>query len=314
MANTSYPGDGLIATTLKHYIPTLEDNVFSSKPLLWSLRNAGRIKSFTGTHIVQPLIYAEAPNVGSYEDDDVFATAANTGISAAEYPWKQYYGLVHFTGIELAKNSGREAVLNLMEARMQQVEMTIAENLNEMLFADGSGNGNKDWYGLAAVVDSSNPSWGNFGGIDRSTNAYWRSTETAVNNALTVARMVTAYNDASEGIDQPTNVFTDQERFEDYEALIQADQRFMDPAMGDAGFQNLMFKGAPVVFDTYCQSGVMYFLNLKYITLAKLNDVWFQPSEMLAPTNQDVWYKHLKLYGNLIASNCQRHSKLTGLT
>lgn len=318
MPNSNFGTDGLLATTLKHYIPRLEDNVFSSKVLLWILKAAGRIQTFHGEQIVQPLIYAEAANHGSYADDDVFATAANTGIGAAAFDWKQYYGLVSFTGIELAKNSGKEQLINLMTARMQQIEMTIAENINEMLFADGSGNSGKDFWGLAAIVDSADPSVADFGGIDRTTYAYWRAQEAAAStvNTLSLADMRTVYNSASEGNDHPTNILTTQTGFESYEALVQPSLQIEDTKMGDAGFQNLLFKGAPVAYDTYADSaGVapMFFINTKYLTLAKLNDVWFQPSDLLKPTNQDAWYKTLVSYGNLVASNCARQGKLTDI-
>lgn len=317
MANTDYGTTGLLATTLKHYIPKLEDNVFSSKPLLWALREAGRIKSFEGEKIVAPLIYAESANKGSYADDDTFATDANVGISAAEFDFAQYYGLVSFTGIELAKNKGRGRLLSLMEARMQQVELTISENLNEMFYGNGSGNAGKDWWGLSAIISASDPAVANFGGIDRDTYTYWQATsqDATTANTLAITDMANVYNDVSEGNDHPTNMFGTQTAFEDYEALLQADQRFLDPKMGDGGFQNLMYKGAPFTFDTYANDGgnvnaPIWFVNMKYVTLAKLADVWFAPSDLLQPTNQDVFYKHIKCYGNLIATNCKRQGVL----
>ena len=309
-AITTYGTDGLLATTISHYIPKMEDNVFSSKPLLWALREAGRIKNFHGNKIVVPLMYAEAANHGTYADDDVFGTAANTGLSAAEFAFKQYYGLVHFTGIELAKNTGREAILSLVEARMQQLEMTIAENLDEILFT-GDGITGTQWLGIdqiAGLIDVV------VGDIDSTTYTWWEPTVDDTNAALTLARMRTAYNSASEGNDHPTNIFTTQTGFEKYEALLDDTVRFLDPKMGDAGFQNLMFKGAPITFDTYCTSDHMFFLNLKYLTLAKLNDVWFSPSDWLKPTNADVQYKHIRCYGNLVVSNCARQSAIGDMT
>ena len=95
MANTTYGTDGLIATTLKHYIKTLEDNIFTSQVLLWILKTAGRVVNIQGgTHIVQPLLYAGANNKGSYSGADTFTTLANTGISAAEFPWRQLMRLL----------------------------------------------------------------------------------------------------------------------------------------------------------------------------------------------------------------------------
>jgi hypothetical protein len=306
----------VLSVTIDHYIPQMEDNVFSSKPLLWSLANAGRVQNYHGNKIVQPLMYAENPNQGVYADDDVFATAANTGLSAAEFDWRQFYGLVHFTGIELAKNSGEEAVLSLLEARMAQLELTVAENLNTELWT-GTDTSNR-WLGLekiAATVDNT------VGGID-STSATWWDPTLAANagtpRALTLALMAPVYNTASEGNDHPTNLFGTQSAFETYESLLSAQLRFMDPKMADGGFQNLLYKGAPFTFDSaiaqISTNEVIYFLNLKYITLAKLNEVWFSPSEFLRPTNADVVYKHIRCYGNLTVSNRSRQGALADLS
>ena len=261
-------------------------------------------------------MYKAAPNKGSYSGSDVFTTSAPTGITAAEFPFRQYYGLLSIEGIEMAKNQGRPAILKLLATRLKQVEMTIAEELETMLWGDGAGNGQKDFFGLAAIVDASDPSWGDFGGIDRTAaaGAYWRAQETDVSGALTLAAMRTMYNDASSGNDHPSNILTDQERYEDYEALVAANLQVEDTKMGDAGFQNLMFKGAPIAFSDDATSGEMLFLNMQYIHLTKLSNVWFEASELQQPTNQDVMYQHLKLYGNLNASNCARQGKLTGLT
>lgn len=309
MANSTYGTTGLLATTVEHYIPTLEDNIFTSKAFLWALRQASRIKNFHGTKIVQPLMYAEAANHGEYSDDDVFSIDTETGISAAEFDFAQYRGSVHFTGLELAKNSGKEAILSLMEARMTQVELTIAEQLDQLFLGTSA-----TWHGIEDIVDDASPGWGDFGGIDRAVYTYWQAYDDDTAEALSEAKMRTAYNTASEGNDQPTNVFTTQSGFEAYEALLQSNIRYESTEMGDAGFQTLRFKDAPVTFDRNITAGSMFFLNLKYLTVAKLDDVWFKPTEFIQPVNQDVIYKHLLVYGNLIASNCGRQARLTNLT
>ena len=305
----------VLSVTIDHYIPQMEDNVFSSKPYLWSLRQAGRIKNYHGTKIVQPLMYAENPNQGVYEDDDVFATAAMTGLSAAEFDWRQFYGLVHFTGIELAKNSGEEAVLSLLEARMQQLEMTVSENLNEELWQGTDAS--KRWLGLETAVGTTGNT---VGGIDRSSATWWNpqiSENSGTGRNLALSLMAPMYNDCSEGNDHPTNLFGTQSAFESYEALLTGQMRYVDPTMADGGFQNLLYKGAPFTFDSAIQqinsNEVIYFLNLKYITLAKLDEVWFKPSEFLAPTNADVVYKHIRCYGNQTVSNASRQGTLQDL-
>lgn len=321
--NSTFGTDGLLATTLKNYTPKLEDNVFGAKVLLWILKSAGVVRDVPGgSHIVKPLIYASSANIGSYEDDDVFATAANAGISAAQFDWKQYYGLVHFTGIELAKNSGREALLDLMRSRMQQVELSIADGLNAMLWADGSGNSGKDFMGIAGIISAADPSVGDLGGLDRTANTWWKAKVKAAStgNTLALTDMASIYNTASEGNDHPDYAVTTQTGFEAYEALLTSLVRYEDTAMGEQGFQNLKYKGVPLAFDddvegtntskTTYQESPMWFLNTKYLELSKLAGKWFSPSELLQPTNQDAFYKHLVCYGNLTVSNCARQGVL----
>jgi hypothetical protein len=303
--------DAVLATTIDHFIPKLEDNIFSSKPFLYALQAGGRVQNFTGNSIEVPLMYAEVSNKGSYSETDVFSQAAETGIGNANFTWKQYYALISFSGLELAKNSGKEAVISLLKARMQQAELTIAENLDEMLLGDGTGNSSKDWDGLkkiAGTVDNS------VGGLDSTTYTWWDPYVDATNAALTLARMRTAYNTVSEGNDHPNLILTTLTRFGTYEAFLDAGARFEDPQYADAGFQNLMFKGAPIAFDNYVTADHMYFLNLNYITLAKLDNVWFSASDFLQPTNQDVKYKHIRCYGNLVVSNRSRQGAITDTT
>lgn len=308
--NTAFPADGLIATTLQHYRRKLEDVIFGSKPLLWIIKNQG-IETQHGRSIVQPLLYAGISSKGSYDDDDTFVAPSRVGLTAAEFGWRHYYASIFFTGPELAQNSGKEQILSLVKARTMQAEMDVSADLNVQLFSDGTGNSNKDFVGLAAVVDDGNT----YAGIDRSDalNTFWRSTVDATAEAVGLGPMRSLYNTVSEGNDQPTNIITSQAGFEAYEALLTDNIRYEDTKMGDAGFQNLMFKAAPIVFDRDNSTG-MYFLNMNHIKFVNLNGRWFDWSDWLVPVNQDAKYKNLFLSGNLTCTNAARQGVHTGFT
>ena len=156
------------------------------------------------------------------------------------------------------------------------------------------------------------------GGIDSTGtgNGFWASTETAATGTpanLTLAQMATLYNDVSVGNDQPTIVITSQSGYEAYEALLQPQLRYTDATTADAGFQNLLFKGAPVTFDSSATSGTMYMLNNKYLRLVAHSDVWFKPTPFVRPTNQDARFAQILCYGNLTVTNRARQGKLTGI-
>ena len=312
--------DEILTTTLNNYVPRLVDNIFTARPLFYALTNGQTIRRINGgAKIVVPVIYGTNSTAGSYSGTDNIATDAQTGISAAEYNWKQYAATVTINGLEEAKNNGEAQIIDLLEGKIFQTQETIIENMNSMFYADGNGNSQKDWMGIGGIVGTGNDGGGGaaIGGIDASgsNNTWWRSSVTNVGGALTVAAMATMYNNVSVGNDQPTIIITDQDEYEKYESLLSGNIRYTDTDMADSGFQNLLFKGAPVTFDSDSNlDGKMYFLNTKYLQLVAHSDVWFKPTPFVRPTNQDAVFSQILCYGELTTSNRSRQGLLVGLT
>ena len=300
----------ILSTTLKNYVPKLADNVFTARPLFYALTNGQTLRRISGgAKIVVPIIYGTNSTAGSYADADTIDITAQTGITAAEYSWKQYAASITITGIEEAKNNGEAQIIDLLEGKIFQTQETIIENMNTMFFGNGAGNGGKDFLGLNALVGTGNDSGSAIGGIDAtdSDNSWWRSTLTNQGGALTIAAMATMYNTVSVGNDQPTIIITDQDEYEKYEALLQPQLRYTDARVADAGFQNLLFKGAPVTYDSATDlDGKMFFLNTKYLRLVAHTETWFQPTPFVRPTNQDARYAQILCYGELTCSNRAR--------
>lgn len=305
--------DRLITATIQNYIPTLEDNIFTSKPLLYALTNFGNVETLDGgTKIIQPLMYAELGNQGSYSGADTFLTDEDEGTTAAEFDWKQYYATIRLQNIELAKNSGAPAVLRIVENEVNRAELSVSESLDQMFFQDGTGNSGKDFNGLKNLVSATTT----LGGINPASagNEWWQSQVSAGSAAISFALLRSKYTACSEGNDFPTNIMTTETLYNATDALFTANQRFMDPGMANQGFETIMFHGAPISFDRNCQSGYVYFLNLKYITLYKLGSNWFRMSDWMEPTNQDIQIKKIVLYGQLAISNRKRQGLYTALT
>ena len=198
-----------------------------------------------------------------------------------------------------------------------QAEETIIQNMNTMFWGNGTGNSNKDMLGLNALVGLGNDSGGaTLAGIDATdaANSWWRSSVSNQAGVLDIASMATMYNNVSVGNDQPTIIITDQDEYEAYESLLEGQIRYTDTDVADGGFQNLLFKGAPVTFDSDSNlDGKMFFLNTKYLQLVAHSDVWFKPTPFVRPTNQDAVFSQILCYGNLTCSNRARNGKLSGL-
>lgn len=304
----------LLSTTLANYRDKLTDNVFSARPLTYWLSDKGRIRTETGgTKIVEQLIYGQNSTVASYSDYETLSLTPQEGISAAEYDWKQYGASIAISGIEQAKNNGEHAIIDLLEAKIMQAEESMREGFNQMFYGDGTGNSGKNWNGLGNIIESGNT----VGGINSATgqgNDWWRSYEENTAGALTLLQMATAYNSTSVGNDHPDLILTTQTLFEKYESLLQPQLRYTDTKTADAGFQNLLFKSAPIMYDVHAPAGNMFFINSKYLKLVGHSDKWFAQTDFVRPENQDAMFALIMCYGNLVCSNRARQGKLTAKT
>jgi hypothetical protein len=126
--------------------------------------------------------------------------------------------------------------------------------------------------------------------------------------------MSSLYNNVSVGNDHPDLLLTTQTLFEKYEALLQPQLRYTDTKTADAGFQNLLFKAAPVMYDVHCTAGVFYMLNTKYLTLVGHSGKWFSQTAFVSPEDVDARYALIMCYGNLTVRNRAKQGKLTAKT
>lgn len=314
--------DTLATSTLVKYADKqLIDNIFQSNALFYLLAGSEDIRKAGsqtykeldgGRQIVEPLLYALNSTAGSYDGYDTLDTDPQEGMTNAEFDWKQYSVSVSISGREKRQNTGEAAVFSLIEGKIMQAEMSLIETMNGDLFTDGTGNSSKDLTGLVLAVDSA----GTYGNIARASNSWWSANETAVSGPLTIAQMRTQYNNCSKGYkkDHPDLIVTDQDEYEAYEAKLQPDMRFSDNELADAGFENLAFKGSKMVFDEQCNAGVMYYLNTKYLGLRVHKDAKFTVTDEQKPVDQDAFVKQILWMGNMVAKNCSRLGKDTGLT
>ena len=271
--------DDILSTTFHNYRDKLTDNIFSSRPLLNYYMSNGRVRTVSGgISIVEPLMYAEGDfkAVTEWQQIDVVPKVTAT---AAQYNWKQLIATIAISGLEEAQNNGKEAIVNLLEAKIMQAEETLKSNLNKMLFGTyGGGDAANGFTSLKALVDST----GTVGGINSAVETWWAATETAVgatDAAGLEAAMRTAYNATSDaGSDRVDALFTDETVFEFYESTLTPQVRYTDVEKANLGFQNLMFKGVPLFWDFDCDTGEMYGLNSKYIGLAIHSDRNFKQS------------------------------------
>jgi hypothetical protein len=316
--------DALVTTTLKYYRNKLQDNIFDNYPFLSYINGKlavalrgenGKVKRLLGGgyKIVEQVMYEGNSTANSYAGAEVIDTTLQDGMTQAIYDWKQYATTVGITGKERKNNRGEQQLINLVEAKVKQAEMSMRKKLSEGAWGDGTGNGGKDLVGLQAIVSDTST----LGGIDPSTFAWWKSTVNATVGSFAsngINKMKNTYNTVSFGNEKPDIVFTTQDIFEYYEGSLQPQMRYTSNKAADAGFENLLFKSAPVIFDRDCPSGSMYFLNSNHLSFDVDDQTDMDMGPFVTPDNQDVGTAKILFMGNLTTGNRRMHGVMTGIT
>jgi hypothetical protein len=320
-ANTSVTD--IIATTIQSRTKQIADNVTKNNALLARLNERGNVKPFGGGNVIlQELSFAENGNAGFYSGYDLLPVATADVISASEFNIKQLACPVVMSGLEMLQNSSQEQFIDLLEARLNVAESTMANKLAESVYSDGTGSSGKEVTGLNAAVPA-DPTTGTYGGIDRATYTFWRSglydfsTEGVTASATTIqAALNSLWGSLVRGADRPDLVVLDNTYWTYYMGSLQAQQRFTDASTGNLGFPTLKFMDSDVVLDGgiggYCPSATGFMLNTKYLFLRPHRDrnmVALSPKARYA-INQDAEVQILGWAGNLTCSGAQFQGRI----
>ena len=343
--------DQLSHITKKYYIPQLIDNIFKSNVVTYRLLAKSQPVS-GGFKIVQPVEVAKTVAStggalhGFYKGDSTMSYGGADIIKSAEYDWKQAYGTVQMSGREENINSGPEAVLDLLQAKMNNLARTMKDTFAGTIYSDNDpettgtatvsanapyglqhicksdrilGNINSSTTGLEFWDGGMDADASDFGGTALTNLGFdgtgGLSTADGVSNIQKIFRK--AYKDLTVGNDSPTMIICNQVVFDAYEATLQAQKRFgaSSQTLADAGFQNLLYRGIPVVVDQALEQFAgasatgtpgneqLFFINEKYMGYkhhAKRNFV-FDGFEK--PIDADIRVGKMLWMGALCVSN-----------
>lgn len=331
----------LLTTTRFKLMPKVVDTVLNSN--VFATRMLGKAKKWSGSSMKFPVKYQTNNTFTSFDGFDTFSTSAvDTRVNMEFNPaFAQISVSVPMT--ELSMNATEDGILDLMALELKSSAQDMADAVGTQFYSDGTGNSNKDFLGLAALVDDGT-SVATIGGLSRSTYTTLQSTVTASSGTLSLAKMATLWNAITSGGVKPTIGITTETVFSLYEQLLQPQERIVKDVglikgglKSGTGYTGLDYKGMPILMDEKCTSGVLFFLNEDFLDFYALpmkgtepvkyksvdiegNDysdvlgLGFSWSDWIKPVNQAALVGHVYLGGQLLTDNPKRHGKLTGIT
>lgn len=229
-------------------------------------------------------------------------------LTAASYtPGELSVPMVWSKGDE-AKNASENQKVALVKSILENGIASHDDLIEEAIFST-STNG---FLGLQNVVPDSGQ--GSPGGIDASTDAWWRNTSDTYASAGTNlnAKLTAAFNTVSKGSGgaQPTLILSGATPQATYEASLQDDRRYIDVKEGDAGFKVLAFKTARWVFSQHGGTRI-YGLSPKALRLNVSKEAFRQKGDTLEIPNANGFV--CKIY-SMLQMTTNNKSRLFVLT
>jgi hypothetical protein len=337
--------DNVVDTlTLEEIVPRVVDTVLRSNT--FATKMLSKTKRFGAATMDFPIKYQVGTAIQSFLGFDALPTSFTDTRVLMKYNPRFVAANVALAGTDILANNTAAKILDLTKVEMQSRAQDLADGLGTMLWSDGTGNSNKDFLGLGAIVDSGS-NVATIGGLSRSTYTTLASTVTS-SATLSLSTMRTLYNAIADASIAPTRAYTDYPTWALYEQLLQPQEKIFKEVnivpgyKGYEGFAGLMYAGMEIVPDRKATTGNLVFLNENFLDFygldadlsqfegAKKVDVagklfagnmynqvsnlGFYWTGFIKSNTQYAFNSFIVIAGNLCTDNPRRHGKLTGVT
>jgi len=265
--------DNLFTTTWAYRKKAATEQAFLKTPFIYFLRQKGHIENITGhSRIEIPLNYGSNETVRWISKGKTVPLQDSEILTMAYEEWKYVAVSIMRWFTQDHKNRGKAAAMNLVETKLAAAERSIYDELERVMFADGSGDDEPN--GIRNII-ADTPTTGTLHGINRATagNEWWRNQTKAASGAASVylvEDMRTCLNDVikySRSEIKDIAIVTDQASFELYEDVCFDMKVLQNTMMAEAGFDTVVFRGRPIMWCPSAPAGKMYFVNTNYYKL-----------------------------------------------
>lgn len=313
--------------TTEYYWLNIEpvDILNKASALLWKLmgnaivRDNWEVKPHEiidgGKMIKVPLEYANS-NSGAYGATTVINQSKVDILDAARFRWAGVYGSNTLNLDDLTQNTGDAAIIDLTKQYMSSIikaaRVKMAADVIAAAATSDSINGLEDLFCSTKSTE--------YGSINEDEMANWKANVITTAESISFEVLQKVFRTPNMGDFEgalPNFIVTTSLLKDGYERSLHPQQRYSDSKMVEAGWQNIMHKGAPIVSDGGVTTGDLYALNLNYLSLRSHKDYNFTAPKWVTKEvlgQPDVMTADTRWRGNLLCSNRKAHVKHTNLT
>lgn len=311
----------LQAVTNDYFKNQTTDIYFTENILLYKLMGSGKMDMHLvsgkdlvdGGKKIRVFLEYGRSNVGTYGNTSSIPASKKDIINAARFDWSGYVGSNTVDLDELTQNEGAAAMVDLVYAKMQNIQKSIRDYMGAGIYVARASS--PDGYGFDGLPDLFNDTSSTaYGSIAEDDMAEWKANVDDTAEAISYKVMQKLFREASVGQSRdakPNLIVTTQLLKDGYTRTLQTQQRFQDSKLAEAGFQNILHDGVPMVYDDNQAAGIVDCLNTNYLMIKTHKDYNFTvPKWEAASTVQpDVLIANVRWRGALVCSNRKAHCR-----
>lgn len=316
----------LNATTDYFWMQTEPEDILNkASALLWKLMgNAVKVGNWEvqpheivdgGLMVKIPLEFANS-NSGAYGATTVIKQSKVNILDAARFRWAGIYGSNTLNLDDLTQNTGDAAIISLTRQYMSSIKKAARVKMAADVISAAAGstsiNGLGDLFSTTTATE--------YGSIDEDEMSDWKANAITTVEEISFEVMQKIFRTVDMGGFAgmlPNFCCTTQLLVDGYERSLHPQQRYTDSKMVEAGWSNIMHKGAPIVADAGYSTGYLDALNLNYLSLRSHKDYNFTTPKWVTKEvlgQPDVITANTRWRGNLFCSSRKMHVRHTGLT
>ena len=174
----------VLALTQDYLLPKVVDNTLGGNIL--SLRLIGNAREGKGETIKKALKYQSSGTATSFAGLDTFTANQLTTKVRISYDMRAVRIPVAVAGMEAVANAVTETqVTDLVVEALEESQQELLDAVGAMIYGTGTGNSNKDFLGLGAIIDDGTDV-GTLGTLSRTTYPVLNATRTASGGTLSL--------------------------------------------------------------------------------------------------------------------------------
>jgi len=260
---------GVVAATLPKINPKVTYDIMRAHPLmLHCLRGGAFTVEDGGTEVRCAVVLEDSVNTGAIAKFESFSVTPENTLEQARYQgWPKYRFSWTMDQQEVDENSGKSRVIRLAESKQNQALHTFLADVSADLMGDGTALPAKRADGLETFIEFAAPGAQTYspGGLSKASYSNWRNQYGEISRFGVdgIDTWNATYRACSGQGKHPDIAIIDDVVYGFYEKELAPKQRLFDSTMADFGYENMMFKEMPVVYDAdnLSNSGKCFFLT-----------------------------------------------------